>query len=337
MEKTGEPMFASWVPLSAATTTADGRFTITDLAAGAYALEAQAPDGSEGRVNGIAAGTTTAKVTVERAAGIDGTLAGFTEAPVVYAQNRRDPSRFVSGQLAGTTFSFRGLAPGAYTVTAQSTSEGGAAHVELTAGQIASVAIASHGRGTITATLVPFKNIGGAPAGLPSHEGRRAAAEAGITNWHPATSPRSDAQGHATFSPAPAGDVFVQCYDPGRVWSDGAASATLPPGGTVSVEIPVVKSTLGTNVGNVGNVGVDFAPQQLGARVAAVEPGSPAAGANIVVGDVFVAIDGAPVAGLTPYGVSLLIMNHPIGGSVSVGVQHGTDTRTVTLAVVRPR
>ena len=328
--------FSSWLRLPAAITDATGAFAIADLAEGEYALQAHAPDGGEGTQAGVLTGATSAKIVVQRAASIDGTLIGFGEAPAVYAQSRRDPSRFVSAQIEGSTFSFRGLPPGPYTITAQSTNEGGAAHVDLAAGTTTKVSIESHGRGTITATLVPFNGGGGSPTGLVCHVVARAGDEAGITNWDPATSPRSDAQGRVTLSPSPAGDVFVQCHHQAGAWSEGQVATTLPKGGRVTVTIPVVKNLLPDDAANTGTIGVEFVSQAFGGIIASVQNGSPADRAGVAVGDAIVAVDGAVLTGLTPGGIDVLIQNHPIGSSIKLGVARGGTARVITVTVGPP-
>ncbi|MBL9019612.1 MAG: carboxypeptidase regulatory-like domain-containing protein, partial [Myxococcales bacterium] len=124
MGKQGAPTFASWLRLPSAVSDANGAFVIPDLPEDQYAVEARAPDGSEGIRSPAKPGGSPVEIVVQRAAGIDGTLVGFTETPVVYAQSRKDTSRFASAQLDGGTFTFRGLSAGPYTVTAQSTNEG---------------------------------------------------------------------------------------------------------------------------------------------------------------------------------------------------------------------
>ena len=335
MAKQGAPNFSSWLRLPSAVTDTNGAFAIADLPEDEYALEARAPDGSEGTLAPVRAAATNAVIRVQRSAGIDGTLVGFGETPVVYAQSRTDTSRFQSAQLEGSTFTFRGLAPGRYILTAQSTNEGGAEQVELVPGAIKKVTIASHGKGRITATLVPFGGVGGPPAGLVCHVVARTGTEAGITNWDPATSPKSDAQGHVIFDPAPAGDVFVQCYHGSGAWSDGQAATTLALGGQATVTIPVVKSQLRPDAANVGSVGIDMSQSPPG-LIESVKRGSEAERLGVLAGDTVVSIDGASVAGLTSGGMYQLFMNHPIGSTLKLGVARGGTTRVVTLPVKPP-
>lgn len=334
LESEGAPTFNTWQSLPSSLTDGDGAFAITDLPGGAYALQARAPDGAEAIAPSVEAGTSGVKISVLRAAGIDGTLVGFSDPPVVYAQSGNEDSNFVGGNVEGTTFKIRGLAPGPYTVTAQSTHEGGAAHVELAPGQIAKVTMTSAGRGTVIATLVAFGGVGGTPTVSTCHVVARVGDEAGITNWDPATSPKPDAKVVVTFDPAPAGDIFVDCFDQSGAWSDGRVAATLPKGGRISVQIPVVaRVSKSGDSENSGDVGIVLANQSLGAKVATVTKGSVAAKAGIVPGDLIVSIDGAALTGLTPGGAYRLFANHPIGSTVKLGIQHGSATRVESLVV----
>ncbi len=325
--------FSSWLVLPSAITDAAGAFAIADLPEGDYALEANAPDGGEGTQTGVAGGDEHARVVVQRAASIDGTLVGFSEAPAVYAQSLKDPSRYPSAQIDGSTFSFRGLPPGPYTITAQSTNEGGAAHIELASGASEKVTITSHGRGAIAVTLVAFDGVGGIPTGHFCRVVARTGNDVGLTNWDPATLPHSDAQGQLTIDPAVAGDVFVLCNHP-SAWSDGAIAATLPQGGHLSVTIPVAKNVLAANTPNGGTVGITLAAQPLGGTVASVQHASAAERAGVAVGDAIVSIDGVSTNGLTRGGIYMLIQNHPIGTTVKLGIARGTAARVVSLTII---
>ncbi|MBL0215816.1 MAG: carboxypeptidase regulatory-like domain-containing protein [Myxococcales bacterium] len=336
LDQLGTPEFSSWLPLASAVTDVDGAFAIADLPGGAYALQARGVDGAEAIVPSVEAGTSGVKMVVLRTAGIDGTLVGFSDVPLVYAQSRSDTSRFIGAQVDGTTFQLRNLAPGSYMLTAQSPNEGDATRLELAPGATVKVTMTSHGRGTIAAQLVAFGGVGGIPTTAVCHVVVRAGDVAGITNWDPATAPRANAQGIVTFDPAPAGDVFVQCFDQSGRWSDGQVATTVPAAGRVTVQIPLVRSTLAEVAGNPGEVGIEFGSQAVGGLIAAVVKDSAAARAGIVPGDAIVTIDGASVAALTPGGIAYLIGNHPIGTTVKVGILHGAATRTETLAVASP-
>jgi hypothetical protein len=156
----------------------------------------------------------------------------------------------------------------------------------------------------------------------------------GLTNWDPATLPHTDPQGHFTLDPGPAGNVLVTCYDFTGAVSSGAALLTLAAGAHADLKIPVVKRA--DTAGNVGSVGfgLDFSAG-LGGRIASVMPGSAAAHAGFVPGDLVTTIDGAQVGTLAPDGIAYLIGNHPIGSTVSVTVTHARGgTASASLPVV---
>ncbi len=326
----GDTLFSSWVQYPSAVTDADGAFTLTGLAAGAYAISAHASDGSEAMVPSVAAGSKDVTVKVLRAGGIDGTLVGFSAQPAVYAQHDKD-SHFVGAQIDGATFKLRGLPPGPYTVTAQSDTDGDATHVEIKPGENAAVTLTSHGHARIDGTVVAF----GTGAPVPGVHVCRAILhvgnQVGLTNWDPSTLPHPDAAGHFTLDPAPAGEVSAHCYDFGGDYSDGAAPTSVASGGHADVKMMVVKHTLtGDQNGGWSGLELDY-NAELGARISRVAPGTAAAKAGVAPGDSITAVDGAAVAGLTPGGVGMLIENHPIGSTCNLTVAHGGGTLTVAI------
>lgn len=329
----GEPQFSTWLQLPSALTDGDGAFSLTGLAAGTYGLEARAPDGSDGVVTGIAAGATGVKVTVLRAGAIDGTLVGFGAEPVVYAQRAGD-QRFVGAQVDGQTFHVGGLGPGAYTVTAQTQTEGDATRVDLAPGATTQVTLTSHGHATITGTVVAFGSGTPVPGDHVCRAILRVDSTAGLTNWDPATLPHTDAQGHFALDPAPAGNVMVTCYDFTGAASSGGAVLSLAAGARTDLKIPVVTRTDVTGDFGSAGFGLDF-NAGLGGRILSVTPDSAAAHAGFLPGDAVTTIDGAQVGALTPDGVLYLIGNHPIGSTIAVTVTHAKGgTASATLPVL---
>lgn len=85
-----------------------------------------------------------------------------------------------------------------------------------------------------------------------------------------------------------------------------------------------------------GGVGAALDSHPDGARIVGVTPGRPAAGAGLVVGDVIVAIDGAPVGGL---GVSRVAerLRGPVDQPVRLTVRRAGLPEPLTLTVGRTR
>ena len=76
-------VFDETSPLALSLTDVNGHFSIDHLADGNYAVLASARDGSERRIEPIAAGSHDVKLVLAAAGAIDGTLVGFTTPPVI--------------------------------------------------------------------------------------------------------------------------------------------------------------------------------------------------------------------------------------------------------------
>lgn len=320
------PSFNPWMPLPTAVTDAQGAFTVEALTSGTWALQARSPEGAEATVNGIAAGAKDVVVTVRPPGGIEGTLVGYEEVPVVYARSVGQ-AKFQPAQVEGSTFRVQ-LAAGTYLVTAMNLHEGDAQRVEVREGEMTKVTMTSHGRGTIHGSVVEHTTRAPVP-NLVCHTVVRAGTEAGITNWDQELSPRTGADGKFTVDPAPAGDVSVSCFGDWGTMSSASAQVVVPRGGTLDVALEVVKRSTDTP----GDIGADLADVL---RILQLKPQGPAAKAGLLVGDVIVAVDGAPVAPLDGSGVEMLISNHVPGTKVTLGIMRGTQPMNVTLTTAAP-
>jgi protocatechuate 3,4-dioxygenase beta subunit len=321
-----EPHFNMWMRLAMTATDGDGRFTLRDLVPGGYALQARATDGSEGISPPIAAGAKDVVVKIERAGAIAGTLIGFSQPPVVYVRTI-GAYQLTPALVDGGAFHVEGLHVGHYQVDAQTTYEGEAQLVDVRAGQTAQVTLTSHGKGAIDATVVDFKTK--APlANVICHAVMAVDGVAGITNWDSTTAPTSDARGHLSIDPAPAGTVMVACEPPVR-WSRPTAMVVVAAGSRASVTVPAVELT----VENPGEIGVSFDWLRVPPNIATVVPGSSAAKAGVQVGDLVTEVNGLAVAGLNGPGVGFLIGNVPIGEQVKLVVLRAGVARTFTATV----
>lgn len=148
MQRGEDPRFFRWVHYAAATTDMEGRFSIGDLSAGTYALQARSPAGAEATVAGVRAGRTDVAVILPAPGAIEGTLVGFRETPEVSAM--RDSGAPAHGAVAGTTFIVRDLSPGTYLVSARTPTEAASARVAVSAGRTARLTLRSGGSGIVT-------------------------------------------------------------------------------------------------------------------------------------------------------------------------------------------
>lgn len=321
------PIFNSWMKLPLTVTDADGAFQLTGLTPGSYALWARAPDGSEGTVAGVAAGSPAAAIRIERAGAIEGSLAGFPAAPAVHATMLGTGAINVEASSAtSSSFRFVGLRPGRYVVNAQTPHEGEAQLVEVSSGATLSLTLTARGRGTIEGTVLDFRTR--APiAGAACHAFTSAGGVHGLASWDSRTAPRSDARGHVLIDPAPAGPITVRCAMPQARRSAPAADVTLAPGGRAAVQllstelVPDYPSTLG--------LGFDW--RVTPPRIAELLADRPAARAGLLLGDLILAVDGTPVTGLNGDGVLHLIDGRPAGAEVTLTVLRGAQRKSFTL------
>lgn len=320
------PSFNPWMPLPSALSNAQGNFVIDALTGGKWALQARTPEGAEAVLADVTAGAKDVVITVRPPGGIEGTLAGYEEPPVVYARAVGQQSKFLPAQVEGSTFRVQ-LTAGAWVVTAMNLHEGDAQRVEVREGVMSKVTMTSKGRATVTGTVVEHTTRAPVP-NLTCRTVVRAGTDTGITNWDPEVSPTTDASGQFLFEPAPAGDIAVSCFGDWATFSTGSTQVTVPRGGKIAVALEVVKRSTDTP----GDIGARIAEEVP--RIAHVTEQGPAAKAGLAAGDVIVSVDGAPVAPLDGSGVSMLIGNHPPGTQLTLGVVRNSQPRTATLTTI---
>jgi S1-C subfamily serine protease len=317
----GSYNFSPWVNLPLALTDGSGAFTVDGLTSGSWGLQARAPDGAEATVNDLQAGAKDVVITVRPPGGIEGTLRGYREPPVVYAR-ASGQERFQAAQVEGATFRIQ-LPAGSYVVTAMNLHEGDAQRVEVREGAMTKVTMTSRGQGSIHGVVLEHGTR--APiSGLICHTVVRAGAEPGITNWDENLAPKTGADGKFVVEPAPAGDVSVSCFGDWAALSSASAQVVVPQGGNVEVSLEAVRRG-GDAPGDVG-LAFESTPQ-----VTQVVPRGAGAAAGVLPGDVVTAIDGVPVGALDGSGVSMLILNHPPGTQLTLDVLRGTQPRKFTL------
>jgi hypothetical protein len=310
-------VFNLWVDHPSTTSSGDGRFAIDDLDAGSFVLQARAGDGSEAIVRGVSAGQKNVIIKLAHAGGIDGTLVGFTSAPSVRAQ-RQLPGSFqpaVFATVEGNAFQLRGLNPGTYQVLA-SGSDSDAAMVDVSAGQVATVALKSRGSAHIRGRVVEW--AGGAPVGgFQCIAGLRTSPA--MPMWT-GTFAFSDESGAFEIDDAPAGAIAAQCMGTGDSYSNGRCELTAAPGQEAQCEVPVVK--IAPDV-PWGAIGAQIMPGPMPARFMNVTPKGVADRAGILVGDIVSSIDGASVTMLTPMGVSAVLFHRAIGSTAHLTLARG--------------
>jgi len=324
------PVFNPWMELPFSVTDAQGAFRIDGLTSGTWALQAKSPEGAEAVNPSSAAGATGVVITLRPTGGIDGTLVGYEEAPVVYAQELGG-QKFVPGQVDGSTFHVS-VPAGVYTVTGMNTREGDAQRVEVKEGAVSKVTLTSRGRGTLVGSAVEHTTRQPVEGAI-CHAVVTSGEQLGITNWDTNTAPTTDATGHFTVDPSPAGEIAVTCMVASMDYSSGSQRLVLPRGGRAEASLELVYRRKDAPVGDLG---LSFDESSLTPQVRGVRAGSPAAKAGVVAGDVLTSIDGGGLAKLDSWGVETLIGNHPPGTAVKVGLLHGGQAREVALVTAAP-
>ena len=143
---------------------------------------------------------------------------------------------------------------------------------------------------------------------------------------------KSDSQGRFSIDVVPAGQIRVGCGPIGGSMeqSGGAARITLAAGQHGTVEIQTVRREhpeLKTKLGFAIEGGTDDL------RIRSVPPGSAAARAGLVPGDIVTAVDGVPVDRLIWWGLQTLLLDRPPGTHVRLGVDRGGQHVSADLVV----
>ena len=310
-------VFNLWVDHPSTTSSGDGHFSIDDLDAGSFVLQARAGDGSEAIVRGVTAGQKTVVIKLARPGGIDGTLVGFSSQPSVRAQ-RQLPGAFMPAVFAtveGNGFQLRGLNPGTYQVAA-SGSDTDAAMVDVAPGQIATVTLKSRGSARIRGRVVEWSS--GTPVGgFQCVPGLRTSPAMPMWNG---TVVFSDDSGAFEIDDAPAGAIAVQCMGTGDSYSNGRCELTAAAGQEAQCEVPVVK--IAPDV-PWASIGAQIMPGPMPARFMNVTPKGVADRAGILPGDILSSIDGASVTKLTPMGANVVLLHRAIGSTAHLALTRG--------------
>ena len=318
----GPQSFDRTSPLAVALTDPNGHFTIDHLADGNYGVLATARDGSERRVDHVAAGTHDVKLVLAAAGAIDGKLVGFSTTPVITAFPIAGGHEFVDVEVDGDRFFARGLSPGTYVVSADTGGLGAdSKQVTIAAGQTAALTLTSRGVATVAGTVVDWKThepIAGALCHQPvAIEGDTMGAIYVSDDMETV----SDAAGHFTVTGS-AGSVIVSC----AVDRERAITlTTLQPDRTTEVVVKIVKPA------PAGSIDAHF--HGVGRTFDAVQPNGAAAKAGLQVGDEVVAVDGASVADMDGHSTMQVITQRQLGTAAALTIQRGGSPKTVSVTV----
>ncbi|MDB4967429.1 MAG: hypothetical protein JWN44_3118 [Myxococcales bacterium] len=325
--------FPEWRDYPSDISGGDGRFTISDLDAGMFAIEARAGDGSQASKRNIAAGAKGLVITLQASGGIDGELVGFRTPPTVSTMPYR-PGAWMPASLASidaTGFHVRGLPPGIYQARAIAQGEGDAQDVEVRPGRIATVSLRSRGTATVTGRVLDWRSQTPV-SGIRCYAGSRSGS--GLPAWG-STETITDGDGRFTLEGIAAGMIAVACVGDGPYYSDGLAFLSVANDERAICEVPVVKSKDG--VFSDFGATIDLTPAAgLSATVLSVQPRTPAERAGVRAGDVITAVDGVSIAKLTPLGVLFVMTDRVAGEGARVSLNRGGRTIEATVRSMRP-
>ncbi|MCY1057731.1 carboxypeptidase regulatory-like domain-containing protein [Nannocystis sp. SCPEA4] len=316
----------------------DGRFVLTDLSSGTYAVRAWSGGGAtQATAERVAPGSELV-LTMPAAGEIGGSVrlavGGAPEWLKVTAEEPTlDYFRHDQSFKTGGRFALTGLPPGTYTVRAEAGEGSAETKVTLAAGEVQ--------RG-VELVLAPRIELRGRVIDLETGEplaGVRV--EVGIGGQHGLT----DANGRFAIAGTPVGAVSLRLspaltdpQGPGHtntsvpILVEGTDAMELPPIALVRRRLPP-----GTGPGDLGYslqeppTGED--PRLRRWLVSAVRAGGPAASVGLRLGDEIVAIDGHPVAGPDSYRYRALALVTS-GRTVQLGLARG-DTLAVTAVPLR--
>ena len=329
--------FGRWFHQASTVTDVDGRFSIGELSAGAYALQARSSVGAESVIDGVAAGRDNVAIVLPSPGSIEGTLAGFHETPRVFAlrQDARSSGTVTHGAVSGNAFTMRTVTPGTYLLDARTGTEAASARVEVMAGRTSRVTLSTTGTGTVAGRVRDFRS--GAPVeGLTCVPWPRVGIDR--TSGWVGDGVRTDPGGRFELTSVPAGDIAIFCtHDQGTsadaVYTNGVRLVSMAPAQRLEIDVPVVKMS---ESGVLAGIGSDFDHTIFVPRLDRVQPGGPAASAGLQDGDVVIAVDGASVTELSPLGVWVLITNRPPGTTVRVTIRRGAKTVAGSLILGPP-
>lgn len=309
-------------PGPSAMTDAAGTFELRGLVVGHYDVIAFGADGSSATTRNIATGASDATVTVSRAGAIEGEMVGFSATPSVLATDH-----VYNEQIAipdGNRFTFRGLSPGTYTVTAKDAGGADSRAVDVRPGATSHVELRSRGSGRVEGRVIEV----GTGTGIAGIRCTAAPSADGFGQWwNGDVAAYTDAAGHFVISPAPAGSAHVECW--AAPWSRAQREVMVTSGtASTQVELMVVHASE-----TPSNPGFTMYNEQLPPTVADLDPHGPAALAGLLVGDRIAAIDGMSVEPFGVGGLATLLGRHPAGSVATLAIMRGSLRRTVALTL----
>lgn len=329
----------------------DGRFELTELAEqGVYTVYANRKGGGEALGEHVKAGSD-----VELAIGETGVLAG-----VVQIEGGGTPQRFriiASARVAGVYESdsflrtdgkwrLTNLPPGKFEIVVEASEGTAKTEVELAAGaEVTDVPLVLTPRVELRGTLVDAETgepVPGLKVRVGGEGGGFRFSDAGKADQEDV----SDAQGRFVVEDAPTGKISVIIMAPGFTrdeygynWLRRRVAAEPRVQDLGRLELLRDRLGRGDEPGDLGfktkDPEPDAEPEDVRYVIAFVRPGSPAAAAELQVGQEIVTVDGQDVRGENSVRYDKLT-RVKAGTKVKLGVLDGGETRAVTVTAGPP-
>jgi RNA polymerase sigma factor (sigma-70 family) len=325
-DRIGAPVLHEGVQSSLTLTDEAGRFTLTKLAPGDYALVVTARDGSDVIKQPIAAGSRDVAITLAAAGRIEGELVGFTTAPTITGVLVGGGRVFFEAEVDGQRFRSSGLSPGTYVLMAITDArEADTKQVIVRPGDSTRVTLANRGTTTVTGVVRDFRTR--APvAGLRCTAMAREGTAIGSLFMGPDEAVPTDARGAFRLT-SPAGEISLLCMGANR---SGNRLAIAARDRTTNIDVLTVALTQ-TEPGTI-----DAELEWLGRRIRELVKDGAADRAGLAIGDEVIAVDGVSVVDLVARELMLVITQRRAGTTAQLTILRGGTQRTITVTVRAP-
>jgi hypothetical protein len=305
----------------------NGEFVLERLAEGAHVVRAWRRGGGEGFADRVAIGSTIA-ITIRPTGQVAGTVAIGGKPVESFDMRINDAHGNLRSERytrAGGQFTLRDLPAGSYDLKVSAPEGSGSAPITLADGQNVTVAIELTAHVTISGRLVSLDD--GSPlAGFRVSVIRDERTNSGYNFDSGAT--KTDTAGRFTIRNAPAGRLRMSTSPNdrgGSAYPDLQWHRTIEPGRTTvdvgDLEIPRRRDRDQPR----GLLGIMVEPTGGSLQVTAIQPGSPAASADLRVGDVIASIDGYELG--DNLSLFFVLAGVPAGTAVSVRLARGPTLR----------
>lgn len=299
-----------WLP---PTTTTDeaGNFHIKDLTTGKYSITAQSAKGSR-TIEGVAAGTKNVELKLPMLGEISGTLEGFTRTPSVTAyvlseeMFRMQQYRAV---VTGTSFTFKNLPVGKYTMRATSPDGFAQAEANVEAKKTTTVTMQNPGVGKVEGTVIDESRQPIGDLWCRSSEGGNA---------------RTDKSGAFRMPRVVAGASEIRCFGEA---AEGRAPVSVEIGKTTRVEVIAKMREMPA----MGYSGLELEQDVDEIKVKTIAAGSPGERSGVKVGDTIVKVRGREVGAMFGTRNVLRMIEGPVGSTVPLTLERDDKERTVEL------